>query len=107
MDPRSGGKNNMVMKRVLYAGAITLVASVGIASSANADTGVNFRFKYDKSYGDNGLSQPYAGPTTTGQSYGTGVAIQASDTSQKVYSLVEANANIGVGGARGAFPAAS
>jgi hypothetical protein len=97
----------MVMKRVLYAGAIALVASVGIASSANADTGVNFRFKYDKSYGDNGLSQPYAGPTTTGQSYGTGVAIQASDTSQKVYSLVEANANIGVGGARGAFPAAS
>lgn len=95
------------MKRVFYAGAIALAASVGIASSANADTGVNFGFKYDKSYGDNGLSRPYAGPTTTGQSYGTGVAIQASDTSQKVYSLVEASPNVGPGGARGAFPAAS
>jgi hypothetical protein len=95
------------MKRVLYAGAIALVASVGIASSASADTAVNFGFKYDVRYGDHGLSQPYAGPTTTGQSYGTGVAIQASDTSQNVYSLVEANPNIGVGGARGAFPAAS
>jgi hypothetical protein len=95
------------MKRALYAGSIALVASVGIASSASADTGANFGFRYDNHYGDHGLSQPYAGPTTTGQSYGTGVAIQASDASQKVYSLVEANPNVGPGGARGAFPAAS
>jgi hypothetical protein len=38
---------------------------------------------------------------------GTGVAIHASDAGQKVYSLVEASANVGVGGLRGAFPAAS
>jgi hypothetical protein len=95
------------MRQVLYAGAIVLVASVGFASSAIAQMAVNFGFEYDNSYGDQGLSQPYAGATTTGQSYGTGVAIEASDTSQKVYSLVEASPNIGVGGVRGAFPAAS
>jgi hypothetical protein len=67
----------------------------------------NFKFAYDSSYGNNGLSQPYAGPTTTGQSYGTGVAINSSDPRQKVYTLVEANPDIGVGGVRGAFPASS
>jgi hypothetical protein len=35
------------------------------------------------------------------------VAINASDPSQKIYILVEANANVGVGGPRGAFPASS
>jgi hypothetical protein len=67
----------------------------------------NFKFEYSRAYGHHGLSQPYAGPTTTGQSYGTGVAIDPSDASQKVYTLVEANPNIGVGGPRGAFPASS
>jgi hypothetical protein len=76
--------------------------------SVSADpTAASFGFKYASSYGNHGLSQRYAGPTTTGQSYGTGVAIQASDTRQKVYSLVEAHPNVGVGGVRGAFPAAS
>jgi hypothetical protein len=67
----------------------------------------NFKFNYDSAYGQNGLSQPYAGPFSTGQSDGTGVAINASDSSQKVYTLVEANPDIGVGGPRGAFPASS
>jgi hypothetical protein len=95
------------MQRVLHVGASALVASVAFASSASAGTAAHFGFTYDNSYGGHGLSQPYAGPTTTGQSYGTGVAIRASDTSQQVYSLVAANPNIGVGGVRGAFPAAS
>jgi hypothetical protein len=67
----------------------------------------DFKFEYASAYGENGLSQPFAGPTTTGQSYGTGVAINPSDRSQKVYTLVEANPNVGVGGPRGAFPASS
>jgi hypothetical protein len=67
----------------------------------------NFKFEYNSAYGNNGLSQSYAGPTATGQSYGTGVAINPSDSSQKVYTLVEANPNIGVGGPRAAFPASS
>jgi hypothetical protein len=92
----------------MYTGAIALVASAVFTGSASADTtAASFGFKYDNSYGSDGLSQPYAGPTTTGQSYGTGVAIQASDPSQKVYSLVEANPNVGMGGCRGCFPATS
>jgi hypothetical protein len=67
----------------------------------------NFKFTYDGAYGHNGLSQPYTGPTTTGQSYGTGVAVDPGDPSQKVYTLVEASPNIGAGGPRGAFPASS
>jgi hypothetical protein len=67
----------------------------------------NFKFEYDSNYGHSGLSQPYAGPTATGQSYGTGVAIDPGDASEKVYTLVEANANVGVGGPRAAFPASS
>jgi hypothetical protein len=94
--------------RLIYAGAIALVATVGLTGPAMAGTPPeNFKFKYDNAYGHTGLSQPYAGPTTTGQSYGTGVAINPSDSSQKVYTLVEANPNIGVGGPRGAFPASS
>jgi len=67
----------------------------------------NFGFSYVSAYGTDGLSQPYAGPTTTGQSYGTGVAVAPDDPSQKAYTLVEANANVGVGGCRGCFPASS
>jgi hypothetical protein len=66
-----------------------------------------FGFSYVGAYGTNGLSQPYAGPTTTEQSYGTGVAVAPDDPSQKAYTLVEANANVGVGGCRGCFPASS
>lgn len=96
------------MSNWIYAGAIALVATLGLADPAMAGTpSENFKFKYDSAYGHNGLSQPYAGPTTTGQSYGTGVAIDASDPSQKVYTLVEANPNVGVGGPRGVFPASS
>ena len=67
----------------------------------------DFKFEYDSAYGDNGLSQSYVGPTTTGQSYGAGVAINPSDPSQLVYTLVAANPNIGVGDPRGSFPASS
>jgi hypothetical protein len=96
------------MRGTIYAGAIALIASAVFTGTANADTtAASFGFKYDNSYGNNGLSQPYAGPTATGQSYGTGVAIEASDASQKVYSLVEANPNVGMGGCRGCFPATS
>jgi hypothetical protein len=96
------------MRRLIYAGAIALVATVGLTGPAMAGTpSENFKFEYASAYGQNGLSQPYAGPTTTGQSYGTGVAINPSDPSQKVYTLVQANPNIGVGGPRGAFPASS
>jgi hypothetical protein len=96
------------MRRLIYTGAIALIASAVFTGSASADTtAASFGFKYDSSYGSDGLSQPYAGPTTTGQSYGTGVAIKASDASQKVYSLVEANPNVGMGGCRGCFPATS
>jgi hypothetical protein len=95
-------------RRLIYTGAVALVATAVLTGSASADATVaSFGFTYANSYGRHGLSQGYAGRTTTGQSYGTGVAIRASDTSQKVYSLVEANANVGVGGLRGAFPAAS
>jgi hypothetical protein len=96
------------MRRFIYAGAIALVATGGLTRQAMAGRPwENFKFEYDSDYGDNGLSQSYVGPTTTGQSYGTGVAINPSDPRQKVYTLVEANPNIGVGGARGAFPASS
>jgi hypothetical protein len=98
----------MVMRRLIYPGAVALIASAVFAGSVSADAAAaSFGFKYVHSYGRHGLSRPYGGPTSTGQSYGTGVAIQASDPSQKVYSLVEANPNVGVGGVRGAFPAAS
>jgi hypothetical protein len=96
------------LSNLIYAGAIALAASAGLTGPAMAGTPPeNFKFKYDNAYGHAGLSQPHAGATTTGQSYGTGVAINPSDSSQKVYRLVEANPNIGVGGPRGAFPASS
>src|SRR5437016_4334618 len=95
------------MRQFIYAGAIALVATMRLTGPAMAGPrSENFKFEYDSAYGENGLSQPYVGPTT-GQSYGTGLAINPSDPSQKVYTLVEANPNIGVGGARGAFPASS
>jgi hypothetical protein len=104
--------NLMYARRSMFAGGIALVATLGLTGPAMAQdpsqtTSENFKFNYDSAYGQNGLSQPYAGPTTTGQSYGTGVAINASDPSQKVYTLEEANPDIGVGGPRGAFPASS
>jgi hypothetical protein len=98
----------MVVRRFIYAGAVVLVATVGLTGFALAGKAFeSFRFTYDHAYGHNGLSQPYAGPTTTRQSYGTGVAVGPSDRSQKVYSLVEATPNIGAGGPRGASPASS
>src|ERR1700688_983398 len=81
---------------------IAAVAGVGVALAA-----AGFLFSYVSSWGSSGLSHPYAGPTSTGQSYGSGVAISSSDDSQKIYTLVEANANVGVGGCRGCFPASS
>jgi hypothetical protein len=103
-----GGCVSGRMKRLMYAGALALIATGGLTGPALAGTPPeNFKFEYDGAYGDNGLSQPYAGPTSTGQSYGAGVAINPSDPSQKVYTLVEANPNIGVGGPRAAFPASS
>ncbi|MDB4966703.1 MAG: hypothetical protein JWN44_2392 [Myxococcales bacterium] len=103
------------MRRLIDAGAIVLIATVGLTGCSNtsspdvpdAAAPENFNFNYQSAYGQSGLSQPYAGPTTTGQSYGAGVAINPSDPSQKVYTLVEASPNIGVGGPRGAFPASS
>src|SRR5882757_44367 len=96
------------MRRLSSVSVIALMASIGLAGvSVAATSPLNFKFRYAASYGRGGLSQPYAGTTATGQSYGTGVAIDASDQSQQVYSLVEANANIGVGGSRGSFPASS
>jgi hypothetical protein len=100
------GKRRLISSSVI-ALAITLIATIGLASSAMAHPASSFKFNYDSSYGTAGLSQPYSGTTTTGQSYGTGVAIQASDPKQRVYSLVESYANVGVGGSRGAFPASS
>ena len=95
------------MRRSLYAGTIALAATIGMTGPAMAGPpSENFKFEYDGAYGDNGLSQPYGGPTTA-QSFGAGVAINPSDPSQKVYTLVEVNPNIGVGGPRGAFPASS
>lgn len=96
----------------MYSGAIALTAAATLAASASASaqsatTAAAFGFDYVGSYGSGGLSQPYSGPTTTGQSYGTGVAVDAADPSQKVYTLVEANPNVGVGGCRGCFPASS
>jgi hypothetical protein len=105
---QSGRPSMVVAVRLLISSSvIALIAIMGLASSAMADAAPAFNFNYDGSYGTAGLSQPYSGTTTTGQSYGTGVAIQASDPKQKVYSLVEASANVGVGGNRGAFPASS
>jgi hypothetical protein len=96
------------MRHLIYAAASAVVATLGLTGPAMAGPpSGNFKFEYDSAYSDNGLSQPYVGPTTTGQSYGTGVAINPSDPRQKVYTLVEANPNVGVGGARGAFPASS
>ncbi|MEA2189458.1 MAG: hypothetical protein QOK16_4469 [Solirubrobacteraceae bacterium] len=96
------------MRRLIYTGASALIASgVSIGSASAATTAARFGFTYATSYGKHDLSQRYAGPITTGQSYDTGVAIRANDTGQKAYSLVEANPNVGVGGLRGAFPAIS
>ena len=75
------------MRQLIYAGAIALVATMGLTGPAKAGSASeNFKFEYDSVYGDNGLSQPYVGPTTTGQSYGTGVAINPSDPHQKAYT---------------------
>jgi hypothetical protein len=72
---------------LIYAGAIALVTTVELMGPAIAGTpSENFKFKYESAYGQNGLSQPYVGPTTTGQSYGTGVAINPSDPHQKAYT---------------------
>ncbi|HET6500750.1 MAG TPA: hypothetical protein VFG87_08290 [Amycolatopsis sp.] len=98
-------RKNVMMRRLILPGVIALAVSAVFTGSASAATGPNFDFKYANSYGSHGLSQPYTGATGTGASYGTGVAIQVSDTSGKVYSLVEANPNVGVGGCRGCFPA--
>jgi hypothetical protein len=97
------------MRPHIYAvSAAAAAAIVGLAGPAMAGTSpAGFTFSYDSHYGDDGLSQAYTAPTPTGQSYGTGVAIDASDPKQRVYSLVEATANVGVGGVRGAFPASS
>lgn len=97
------------MRPSIYAvSAAAVAAAVGFASPALAGASPSsFTFSYDSHYGTDGLSQPYTAATTTGQSYGTGVAIDASDPKQRVYSLVESSANIGVGGVRGAFPASS
>jgi hypothetical protein len=98
------------MRGLIYTGAIALIVSgvsAGCTSAKTTAAAVSFEFNYNSLYGSNGLSQPYAGPSATGQSYGTGVAIKANDPSQKVYSLVEANPNVGIGGCRGCFPASS
>ncbi|MDX6353267.1 MAG: hypothetical protein QOF98_170, partial [Streptomyces sp.] len=93
------------MKRAMFTSAVALIASVALTDSAMADTlGPDFTFAYATSYGTNGLSQPYSATTSTGGSYGTGVAVQSTDPSQKTYSLVEANANIGVGGCKACVP---
>jgi hypothetical protein len=86
---------------------ISLIATVGVASYAMADPAPNFNFNYDGSYGTAGLSQPYGLSTSTGQSYGVGVAINANDVAQKTYSLVATSPLNGPGGCQGCFPASS
>jgi hypothetical protein len=69
----------------MYSGAIALTAAATLAASASAQsatTAAAFGFDYVGSYGSGGLSQPYSGPTTTGRSYGTGVAVDAAEPSQ-------------------------
>jgi hypothetical protein len=96
------------MRRFICAGAAVLVATAGLPGLAMAaKPSKSFNFDFDSGYGQTGLSEPYSATTTTGQTYGTGVATDPSGRSKKVYSLVEANANVGVGGPRGAFPASS
>jgi hypothetical protein len=95
----------MGMQRYLRWTVVSAIAAVVGAGTALGAAG--FLFSYVSTWGSGGLSHPYAGPTSTGQSYGSGVAISSSDASQKVYTLVEANANVGVGGCRGCFPASS
>jgi hypothetical protein len=84
-----------------------ILAIVAVAGGGTALAATGFLFSYVSTWGSSGLSHPYAGPTSTGQSYGSGLAISSSDDSQKIYTLVEANANVGVGGCRGCFPASS
>jgi hypothetical protein len=66
---------------------------LGIAALASLGTALAaaFSFGYITTYGNNGLSQPYAATTSTGDSYSRGVAISVSDSNQNVYSLVQAN----------------
>ena len=53
---------------MIFAGAIALVATVGLTAPAITRTrSENFKFNYDSAYGHKGLSRPYTGPTTTGQ----------------------------------------
>jgi len=65
------------MRRWVYIGAIVLAASLGPSGYASAKSNTkaaDFSFSYVSAYGTVGLSQPYAGPATTGQSHGTAPA---------------------------------
>ena len=80
------------MGRFPSSGAIALVAPVGLTGPAMTGTSSeNCKFNCDRSSGHKGLSQPYAGPTTIGQSYGMGVAIgweeKCCDDSTKLTNL--------------------
>src|SRR5882757_2541787 len=68
-----------------------LAAGVGTAFAAT------FVFSFVAGYGSGGLSQPFAGTTSTGHSYARASDISQSDTNQAVYSLVQANPDGGSG----------
>src|SRR5882757_892391 len=80
----------MSLNKHLRMKGILALAAAAVGGTALAAT---FVFSYVGSYGANGLSQPFAATTTTGQSYARALDISHSDTSQKVYSLVQANSN--------------
>jgi len=80
---------------------ITLLLTLGCGGLAFA--ALTFTFSYVTSYGTNGESAPYAGPSATGQSYARDAAISRSDTNQHVYSLVQENTSNSTGGYQGPY----
>ncbi|MBL6749291.1 MAG: chitobiase/beta-hexosaminidase C-terminal domain-containing protein [Nevskia sp.] len=70
------------------------LAALLVCGAALAAT---FSFSYVTGYGTNGISALFAGTTSSGQSYGRGVAISIGDSNQKAYSLVTAGPDNGSG----------
>jgi len=77
--PSGRPKMMVAVRRVMASSVSALIATVSLASSAMADRAPGFNFNDDGSSGTAALSQPYSGPTPSGQSSGTGVAMRASD----------------------------
>lgn len=79
----------------------TAITALGLCT-ALADWAATFSFSDVNSFGIDGLSQPFAGATSSGQSYARGVSISESDTSQNIYSLVQASPD-GTSGYQGPY----